>query len=767
MKKGFTLIELLATVVVLGAVTVVVVPNLSKIFTTSKESTAKQTINNLIRNAKYYYANNISNFDYNKNLYENLALEGSLPTDAKIFINKDEEIKIAAILNNKCYYKDYSEAIYNETTNISLCNIAATPIGEVIQSIVPPVINVSEKWHKSDATVVINLDSSLDPFIYKTEYKLIGNTNLGWTEGSNITISNEGETEIIARVVKYNSSAVSKTVSKKVKIDKTAPTLVWNTSGINWSTKASATPSYSDANGSGIDTAFYTWSTATSGVNPTTYMPNAEVRNFDDFDTVAIRIHGKVCDKAGNCTQNYSNAFKIDKTAPTCVSSGGSANWTSGSITLIGTCNDSGSGCSNISALYNSSFNTTTASPGIVTDNVGNSSFCPSDQTVRIDKTAPSVPTLAVNEAWTNQSYVTATAAGSVDSESGISRYEISLSGSTILNWSNATSINIVNEGLTTITVRTINNVGLISSTTSKVVRIDRTAPTCTSSGGSTTWTNGNRTLTGTCADTGGSGCSGNATNTISTNTNTTTASPGTVTDGAGNTAACPANQTVRIDKTAPTCASSGGTSVCAISRIITGTCSDTGGSGCVTNVSKNYNGTFESNNESPGTVSDNAGNTTVCPANQTVRVSSTAPSLSVSTVSGGSGASYQNIRFYPMSTGNCATISDIIEVNLSNGATRSIGYGSGTYSYSTSIGPVNMAYRIVDQFGRTSSNSNSVTVYVNSSSCAIGYKECYGNCIPNTSVCIAPSCPVNMVLCPCGCKSNLQPCSYYCGVQS
>ena len=103
---------------------------------------------------------------------------------------------------------------------------------------------------------------------------------------------------------------------------------------------------------------------------------------------------------------------------------------------------------------------------------------------------------------------------------------------------------------------------------------------------------------------------------------NWTNLSPGTVYDNAGNSTVCPANQTVRIDKTAPTCTSSGGSTAWTNnSRTLVGTCSDAGGSGCRGNASWLINWQGNWANLSPGTVYDNAGNSTVCPANQTVRI--------------------------------------------------------------------------------------------------------------------------------------------------
>ena len=85
---------------------------------------------------------------------------------------------------------------------------------------------------------------------------------------------------------------------------------------------------------------------------------------------------------------------------------------------------------------------------------------------------------------------------------------------------------------------------------------LDKTRPGCVSSGGSATWTNGNRTLTGTCSD-AISGCTQHITKAYTEDFSSTTETPGTVYDYANNSITCPANQIVRIDKTPPTCSTS------------------------------------------------------------------------------------------------------------------------------------------------------------------------------------------------------------------
>ena len=91
-----------------------------------------------------------------------------------------------------------------------------------------------------------------------------------------------------------------------------------------------------------------------------------------------------------------------------------------------------------------------------------------------------------------------------------------------------------------------------------KRIQIDYAYPKCTVSGGSSAWTNKSRTVTGTCSDTGGSGCVGNISHKYSSDINTTTAgaagnnSGGSVKDKADNVTACAANQTVKVDVTMP-----------------------------------------------------------------------------------------------------------------------------------------------------------------------------------------------------------------------
>lgn len=303
-----------------------------------------------------------------------------------------------------------------------------------------------------------------------------------------------------------------------------------------------------------------------------------------------------------------------------------------------------------------------------------------------LDRVAPNVPTLALYQwnnnddtspttasgltnrytanTWSNKNVFT-TVSGSTDTISGFKEYQYTTTGATENNENKAATYrNIKAEGTSTIKYTACDVAGNCSAyTTAATIKIDKTAPTCTVSGGSTTWINASstttkRTISAKCSDSGSECKTSGFSTDYSNNINTTTAGAkgdgvgGSVEDNAGNVTQCSANQTVKIDKNPPTCAVSGGSttwinsSSSTTKRTITATCSDTGGSNCKeksfsTDYSSNINTTTAGakGNSSGGTVEDNAGNKTDCAANQTVKIDKTPPTITFSQ----EGGTYKN----------------------------------------------------------------------------------------------------------------------------
>ncbi len=295
-----------------------------------------------------------------------------------------------------------------------------------------------------------------------------------------------------------------------------------------------------------------------------------------------------------NCP-SFTEEIYIDNEPPLCTSSGGNPNWVNTSLTVIGTCDDqAGSGCATATVSlpeFTSNTERYNVSPGTVTDNVGNTTECPGNQTVKIDKTAPTCTSASSPAGWTNGSVTVTGTCADTGGSGCVGNISQTYSGQQNSSKSPGT---------------VYDNAGNSKNCPNSAVKIDTTPPTCTSSSSPAGWTNGSVTVTGTCHDTGGSGCAGNASQTFSGQQNTTK-SPGKVYDNAGNASVnnCP-NSNVQIDTTNPTCGrvTYGGDSTGGVSVSIA--CSDTGGSGCSgKSTTASSSGAI--------TLKDGAGNTASC----------------------------------------------------------------------------------------------------------------------------------------------------------
>ena len=204
---------------------------------------------------------------------------------------------------------------------------------------------------------------------------------------------------------------------------------------------------------------------------------------------------------------------------------------------------------------------------------------------------------------------------------------------------------NNVNVGTVYDYAGNINSCGTID------VNIDKTPPTCHVLGESTSYIKGTRTISTKCTDNGNiqSGCvSGEIKHNYSKTAATDTLNE-IVKDAAGNTTTCKKNVNVYVDNTAPTCKSSGGSPDWRTSAFyIKGTCSDDN-SKCRGDVQLLISTEQNTTNLSPGTVCDNVGNCTRCPANQTARLDLNAPNItcSASMSNGSTGVDGYNIWVY------------------------------------------------------------------------------------------------------------------------
>lgn len=487
--------------------------NLSAITTTNSirvTVTPKNGDSDVLINEYYYQLDNEKVISSNKasHLYENLKAE----ENGKL---KDYVIKVKACTKNgKCE---------EDTITVKL-----KPISEIGYKTSPQGWSL-EKTITFTYPEIKNVGGQI---IGKNEVSTDGGKTFKIYRGS-ITVNKD--TTIVARITDGTNSLKSTAITLS-QFDHTAPTILNVTGNPDKWTNQNVTLTVNGAKdkgdnnvepGSGLADAAYSFDEGA------TWQASASKTYKSNTSGIVIKVR----DKLGNIYTHSSIAItKIDKTAPTCGNwIGQNTTWTKNNITVYAQCSDSGSGCktSQSKGVLITGTTRTKSVSDVIEDNAGNKTTC----------------------------------TGTVNAF------------------------------------------------------IDQTPPKCISSGGSDAWTNNSRTLIGSCTD-GESGCKGNASWLINWQGSWTNLSPGTVYDNVGNATVCPADQTVRIDKTAPTCTSSGGSGAWTSgSRTLVGTCSDTGGSGCRGNASWFINWQGNWTKLSPGKVYDNAGNSTDCPADQIVRI--------------------------------------------------------------------------------------------------------------------------------------------------
>ncbi len=341
-------------------------------------------------------------------------------------------------------------------------------------------------------------------------------------------------------------------------------------------------------------------------------------------------------DNVGNkreCPARTANVY-VDTTKPTCTHSGDTASWSTSDVTLYYGCSDDHSGCnpsySGGSQLYSSSGATVTVPAYTIRDNVGNETSCPARTAkVYIDKVAPKCTESGDSTAWTKNdrtlNYGCEDPGGSgcdPNNKGGSKEFKTTTKTSTIAAY--------------TIKDKVGNETNCPAK--SRNVYVDKTGPSCTESGDSTTWTKENRTLYYGCRD-DQSGCDGKnkgGSQEFKTTTKTSTIAAYKIKDKVGNETNCPAKErNVYVDKTAPSCTNSGdSTDWTKENRTLYFGCKDNQ-SGCDDNYkgsSQDFTTTTKTSTIAAYKIKDKVGNETNCPAKKrNVYVDKTGPSCTES----------------------------------------------------------------------------------------------------------------------------------------
>ena len=408
----------------------------------------------------------------------------------------------------------------------------------------PTVSGGSSAW-QSVASLTATASASTDAGSGVTGYEYRTSTDGGttWsaaTAGASKSATAEGQTLVQFRAID-GVGLRSSWVQATLRIDRTLPTAPTVTGGsTSWQALASVSISASggtDAGGSALAGYQYrtsanggtTWSASTAGASAAVTAEGTTIVQLRSIDG-AGNVSAWVPASAG-----ASNTVKLDRTGPTAPAvTGNNLSWltsTSVTVTPSGSTDVGGSGFNHYEVRTSINGGTTWSSTATATskaitaqgetlvqfrgvDNVGNASGW-TQATVRLDRTAPSAPTVAGGSlSWQNLASVTVSATGGSDTMSGLTGYQYRTNPGS--GWSAAVSgasVIVSAQGTTYVQFRTVDAAGNASAWTpssngaTNTVKLDRTAPTApTVSGGSLTCSKTKRTITGKSSTDSGSG---------------------------------------------------------------------------------------------------------------------------------------------------------------------------------------------------------------------------------------------------------------------
>ena len=445
-KKGFTLVELMGVLIIIGVLSLILIPVISGIIKEQKQKQYEQQIINIELAAKNLGSDNLSILPEKDGEYMYLTLgqlksmgymEGSI-----INPNSKEEIsdcaRIKVTRTGSIYKYEYDKTTESET-NCSSGNNSIT--------ISSPINRYIKNGDTASYIITIN-DSNTDQVlnkytIDKTKVTLTGDTDATYSiiEGNEMykVVIRGGEQEGEVGL-KLESNAIVKndtedligesgiTSGEKVIIDNTEPIITFGTNGsTSWAKTASSVISVSD-NLSGGNTSSYKYVYGIYSATPNTAFTSGNTYSQTTGSGYYYLI-ASACDNSGNCTTTKSNRFMLDNEAPSCGSwLGQSTTWTNSNRTITMTGTDSKSGIKSgnaFSKTYSSGVTTTESLSHVVEDNLGNTRTCTATVNVYVDKSTPTISSATASSCSSNTRTITVNAS---ESGSGIAGYAITTS---------------------------------------------------------------------------------------------------------------------------------------------------------------------------------------------------------------------------------------------------------------------------------------------------------------------------------------------------
>ena len=364
-RKAFTLIELMGVLVIIGILTVILVPVINNTIKNNKQ----QLYDNQLKMIRLAAQNLATDNTYilpeedGEEIYITLgqlrAMGYAEETIIDPLTNKNFPDNLIVMIIKKGNDYDYKINLDGEGITTSSKIIVGEPSRKYIKEggnahyiiTVKPNSETEEEKNKNTLGYYTNIGKENIKLLgvgetdAKVKYKLDGInglyklTVLGGTADGELYFS-------LNNVKDYEGKEVDVSIPnsniKKIIVDNEPPQISFTTNGTSvWAKSVATKIQVTDNNGNdALDDSTYKYVYSLSNKEEqdltNTYNSSDEVvKNKDDGEYYLV---ARACDKAGNCKTEVSNKFLVDNTPPTCNWSGENTTWTQNAqiITLTG-----------------------------------------------------------------------------------------------------------------------------------------------------------------------------------------------------------------------------------------------------------------------------------------------------------------------------------------------------------------------------------------------------------------------------------------------
>jgi len=531
-KRGFTLIELMGVLIILGVLSLIIIPIVSNVLKEQKQKQYDQQIANIELMAKNFGSDNlvILPSEDGESMDITLGQLKSMGYVEKNIINPitEEEISNCARVTITKSGQNYNYAYDKDTENDTSCGDMT---GGIIIS--APVTKYIKKNEITSYIVTIN-DNDSENIINKYEIDRTKVSLVGETDAIYNIVEGNGIYRIVIRGgdqdgevgLRLESKAILKNeiedvigiggieAEDTVVIDNTNPTITFGTNGSStWSKEVSSTISVYDNLSGGVTSSYkyvYTKHTTDTPTNlftsGTSYSQSGVTGNY--------YLIASACDRSGNCTTETSKVFKLDNTKPTIAfETNGNSNWAKSASSTITVSDEHSQGdTATYKYVYSTSSSATPSTAftsgssysknsvsgdyyliATACDNAGNCATKTSN-VFKLDNTEPTI-TFGTNgnSTWSKSASSIITVSDE-HSQGDTATYKYVYSTSSTATPSTAfTSGSSYSKNSVTgnyyLIATACDNVGNCTTETSKVFKLDNTAPTITfGTDGNSSW---------------------------------------------------------------------------------------------------------------------------------------------------------------------------------------------------------------------------------------------------------------------------------------